>query len=348
MTLQSPGSVFHKNRDTAGPKSDNAPLFSVIIPTYNSAAYIAEAIESVLVQTYQNFEIVVVDDGSTDGTRAILVPCSDRITYLSQANRGPSAARNLGIQHSRGELIGFLDADDIWLPNKLERQLQFMVDHMDVALVFGDVELFNEHGTVTPTFLGQKAIASRLHGGEVIIKDAFRSLLRENFITTTTVTVRRSCLREVGGFDELLRSVEDRDLWLRIAGRCPIGCVPEIVGRKRVHGHNISSNGHLATQSLIRVLEKRAIDPSISGALNLALREQLAHLYFLLGYSHFDRQEYHEARQSFRWSLARKIEAKPIAYYLATLLGTPLVTWARRVKRQWRRTVFLRSSSGDR
>lgn len=110
-------------------------LVSVIIPTYNSAPYIVDAIGSVLAQTYQNLEIIVVDDGSNDNTREVLVRYRDKITCLYQENRGVSAARNRGMQHAQGEFIALLDADDIWLPTKLERQLRFMFEHMDVELV---------------------------------------------------------------------------------------------------------------------------------------------------------------------------------------------------------------------
>src|SRR5690348_15579178 len=110
-------------------------LVSVIIPAYNYARYIPGAVNSVLAQTYQNHEIVVVDDGSTDGTRQALGDSLDKISYIYQHNRGVSAARNVGIERSRGELIAFLDADDVWVPDKLDRQVRFLRDHPSIGMV---------------------------------------------------------------------------------------------------------------------------------------------------------------------------------------------------------------------
>src|SRR5438874_1624069 len=120
------------------------PLVSVVIPTYNSAHYIGEAVQSVLAQTYTNFEVIVVDDGSTDDTRERLESVAGRIRYLYQPNGGVSKARNRGIQEARGELIAFLDGDDEWLPEKLAKQLAYMRANPSSPLVHADVYQLHE------------------------------------------------------------------------------------------------------------------------------------------------------------------------------------------------------------
>lgn len=315
-------------------KSDPTSLVSVIVPTYNSAPYIVDAIESVLAQTYQNLEIIVIDDGSNDNARGVLVPYRDKITYLYQENRGVSAARNLGIGHAKGEYIAFLDADDIWLPGKLDRQMQFLEGNTNVALVFGDAELFDVNRTDIPC-PEQRMSKSRLEERETPKDDVFELLLYGNFITTSTVMLRRSCLERVGGFDESLRSVEDRDLWLRIADKFCIGYIQAVLCRKRLHGSNISSDAPLAAASRIKVLE-RAVRRrwKRDAELPSGVRTSLAVAYFSLGYSYFDRGDYQRARDNIRLSLRKKIQAKAIMYYVATIMGDPVVGWTRTVKQR--------------
>ena len=124
------------------------PLVSVIIPTYNNAAYLVESVESVLNQSYRNIELIVVDDGSTDNTQAVLAGFGDRLRYVRKANGGPSSARNLGIQMARGQLIAFQDADDLWLPEKLALQVAYFHLHPEVGVVFTGSLRFNENGVM--------------------------------------------------------------------------------------------------------------------------------------------------------------------------------------------------------
>ncbi len=321
--------------------SYNNLLVSVIIPTYNSAAYIAEAVESVLAQTYPNIEIIVVDDGSTDDTATVIAPYRSSVIYINQANRGVSAARNIGMRQARGQLIAFLDADDIWMPGKLERQVKFLARHKNVGLVFGDAELFDVKGTVTSSFLRRNESPMRLYTAEVVLEDTFKALLVYNFICTCTVVITRACMEQVGGFDESLQSVEDRDLWLRIAGCFSIGCIPELMSRKRVHGHNLSSDGLLALQSYIRVIEQARSKSSTSAKVDPTFTEAyLASLYLQLGYIYFDLGRHQEARQNFLVSLTKRISTKPLVYYVATFFGERIVMWARRLKQLSRQGVF--------
>ena len=192
-------------------KGKSAPLVSVIIPTYNRAAMVGKAIESVLTQDFTDFELIVVDDGSTDDTFRVLDQYGDRMAVLRQSNKGVSAARNRGIASARGELIAFIDSDDLWLPAKLTRQVAFFEDHPD-ALINQTEEIWIRNGRrVNP-----KKRHRKLSG------DIFIPSLELCLVSPSAVMMRKSLLDEVGHFDEALPACEDYDLWLRISYRYPV------------------------------------------------------------------------------------------------------------------------------
>src|SRR5581483_4688288 len=168
---------------------------SVVIPTYNCEQYITATIDSVLTQTCPPSEIIVVDDGSTDRTAEILKPYEGRIRYLYQKNRGEPAARNLGIRNSREELIACLDADDLWLPRKLELQMPYFDRHPDCALVYTDTSSFDESGVLNESLRVQ--FQQTFSSGNI-----FAQLFRETMFGSGTVVFRKACLEKVGWFDE--------------------------------------------------------------------------------------------------------------------------------------------------
>jgi glycosyltransferase involved in cell wall biosynthesis len=175
------------------------PLVSVIIPCYNGAAYLEEAIESALAQSYQAVEIIVVDDGSTDGSSAIAQKLPVR--YVWQENRGLTASRNLGIRESRGSYVVFLDADDRLKPEAIETGLRFLAQHPQCAMTVGDHLFVSEDGS--------HLADSRK---KCILKSHYEALLKSNFIEMiSSVLFRRSVLEEVGGFDTRLQVAEDYD-----------------------------------------------------------------------------------------------------------------------------------------
>lgn len=199
------------------------PLVSVIIPAYNSAAYTVETVESVLAQTYRNFEVIVVDDGSTDHTREALAPYADRIHYLYKSNGGACSARNEGIRHAKGEYIACLDCDDLWLPDKLEYSLPVLEQNPDMGFVFSLCYTIDSVGKIT---------------GEVHytfeLEQAYLGLLMQNFVMAPTVVMRRSCLEQVGLFDESIFIPADWDLWLRLAHRFRVGYVNRPLSKYRL------------------------------------------------------------------------------------------------------------------
>ena len=204
---------------------------SVVIPTFNRADFIREAVDSVLSQDFASLEVIVVDDGSTDATPTVMAAIDDqRLHYVGQANHGRSHARNAALRLARGRYIAFLDSDDLYLPGKLRRQVAFLDENPDFAMVYTAADCVDEFGAS----LGQTYEAT--HAGDLYPEVAF---FRPLTITLPTVMVRRSVLDVVGGFDECMHRFEDTDLWRRIAKRYPIGALPEPTCLIRSHEGNL-------------------------------------------------------------------------------------------------------------
>src|SRR5205823_7200138 len=199
------------------------PKFSVIIPTFNRATLVLEAVESVLAQTYGNFELIVVDDGSTDDTVERLRRIVDRrLSIVTISHGGVSTARNAGIAVASGALISFLDSDDLWLPHKLASEVDFLVRHPEVGVVFGDLEKYDGVQHVgsfmrTTDVFGKRLHSARTDGFVLRPREMYLCLLQEVPVKTPATTVRRDVLEAVGGFNELWTSSEDWELLLRLA-----------------------------------------------------------------------------------------------------------------------------------
>ncbi|GIV76498.1 MAG: hypothetical protein KatS3mg050_0892 [Litorilinea sp.] len=222
------------------------PTVSVIIPAYNQARYLGAAIRSVLEQSHQDFELIVVDDGSTDETASVCGQFDDaRIRYLYQDNAGLSAARNTGLHCCQGAYITFLDADDLFLPDKLRLLLDRMEADPALGLVAGQAIPIDEDGCQIGKVFDQAPPA-----------DASRWLLA-NPLHVGSVLLRREWQERVGFFDESLRSYEDWDYWLRLAlAGCPMGWVDQPVSLYRFHTRQMTRNGEQMTQATFAVLDK--------------------------------------------------------------------------------------------
>ncbi|MCI0493416.1 glycosyltransferase, partial [candidate division KSB1 bacterium] len=189
---------------------------SVIIPTYNRATVLEHAIESVLRQTYQNIELLIVDDGSTDHTRQVVEKYQSHVTYLSQLNKGPAAARNFGIQNSQGDLICFLDSDDRWVENKLKVQVDLILSDPDIKICYTD-EIWMRHGVR----VNQKHVHRKYSGW------IYQKCLPLCIISPSSVMIHREVFGRVGLFDESMTVCEDYDLWLRISRFYPVTFIPK-------------------------------------------------------------------------------------------------------------------------
>ncbi len=225
-------------------------LVSVIIPTYNRARFVVEAVESVLHQSFKDYEVIVVDDGSDDATPELLSPYINRIRYIAQPRQGPSAARNTGINESRGTYCAFLDSDDLWRPEKLERQVEFFATHPDFHICQTQELWLRNDREIKPRPKHRKE-----HGC------FFERAVGLCLISPSAVMMRRTLFDAVGLFDEMLSAAEDYDLWLRVTARYPVGLIDEELVIKR-GGHadqlSVKSIGILdryRIQALINILE---------------------------------------------------------------------------------------------
>ncbi|MGH7832308.1 MAG: glycosyltransferase family 2 protein [Candidatus Binatia bacterium] len=199
-----------------------SPLVSVVIPTWNRAEMVREAVDSVLSQNYQEFEIIVVDDGSDDGTRAQLERYGAAVRVISQSRAGPAAARNTGVHSSRGKYLAFLDSDDLWLPEKLEAQVEFLESSPQFRICQTE-EIWVRRGVrVNPKKRHRKPSG-----------DVFRASLALCLVSPSAAMMTRNLFDEMGGFDERLPVCEDYDLWLRIAARHQIALIDRFLVVKR-------------------------------------------------------------------------------------------------------------------
>jgi glycosyltransferase involved in cell wall biosynthesis len=226
-------------------KIENAPRVSVIIPTYNRARIIEEAVDSVLAQDYKDFELIIVDDGSTDNTSEVLAPYGNEASILFQENKGVSAARNRGIAEASGMLIAFLDSDDLWLPQKLSAQVEFF-NQKPEALICQTEEVWVRNGIrVNPGRRHKKP------SGMI-----FEPSLKLCLVSPSAVMIRRELLDRTGGFDETLPACEDYDLWLRISCRVPVYLIETPLIIKRGGHDDQLSKGTGLDKFRIKAIEK--------------------------------------------------------------------------------------------
>jgi len=288
--------------------TENTPLVSIIIATYNRARFIEETVESILKQTFGDFELIIISDGSTDNTTSIIASIDDqRIRYVEQPPSGrPAVPRNRGIQLSRGKYVAFCDDDDLWGAEKLAKQVAFMEQHPDIGLSFGYAENFGE-----TAFKGMLLYA-RKESDSIV---SFEKLLLGNKIATFTVLVRKRCLDAVGCFDENpeFKAIEDYDLWLRIALKYKIACVPEILGKYRVHPENISGNKVKERMKLLKIAEKFKKDGLVAQDL---LKKVESRIFWMIGNAMLG---YNDSQYR-KWLVNSFIAAKNMRTTLALLL----------------------------
>jgi glycosyltransferase involved in cell wall biosynthesis len=253
-------------------------LVSVVIPTYNRAGLVRQAVESALAQTHAGVQIIVVDDGSTDSTLAALEPLRNDITYVFQENRGRSAARNAGFALAKGEFLVFLDSDDLLPPQALENQLRFLRDHPAVDIMFGDASFLTDDGSLQP----MNSCSMKLKNADP--QSFLSALLEKNRFALHTALVRRAALDEAP-FDETLDALEDWDLWLRLALRGRVfRCHAECVAIYRRHAENTDI---VAPHRLVRasvIICTKVVAQDLDGALPPRMRQnfRLSHLDAIL------------------------------------------------------------------
>jgi len=285
---------------------------SVIIPTWNRAATIVDAVKSVLAQTYTHLEVIVVDSGSTDNTCELLKPFVDgkTVRLIKSEHWGAAAARNVGLAHAKGELIGFCDSDDMWLPKKLELQVALMERHPEIGLAYTDGMVVRGARIETPSYFSQRPP----HRGMV-----FHDLLEQNFIPNVSVVVKKRCLNEIGGFDERVSTSEDYALWLRFCHRFQVGYVNEVLVKVHRHDENLTRDDGLVFQNHLKTLDAVRND-SVVEIPGSVLRRAYANTYRKMGYHFLLRKQFSLAKKVLRKSWAKDPLSLLTYRYLGALM----------------------------
>lgn len=234
------------------------PLVSVIVPVYNGERYIVEALASLQAQTYITMQVIVVNDGSTDRSESLILGSSLDLEYVSQPNGGIASAYNRGIAQACGDFISFLEHDDVWLPEKLEREIGLLLTRPALGMVYSRYYIADSNGDY------EQSNASTLE----LLDDCFEQLLGQTLSGSTilpfsSATIRSALLRQIGPLDSSLAISVDYDTWLKIAYFSQIGFIAEPSLLYRQHGSNASRNGLRAVEDDLKILERWAAKPDV-------------------------------------------------------------------------------------
>jgi len=332
--MDSPASQGRVALETSASQA-RSPSVSVIIPAYNTAQYIGETLDSVFGQTYTDFEVLVINDGSpdTEALEAVLRPYLERIVYLKQENRGPAAARNLGIQQARGEYIAFLDSDDCWLREYLACQMSMFDVTPAPDIVSADTELFGDSPLAGKSFW--ELYPPR---GPATLKSL---LTRDCAIMPSCTVARRSVLFRAGLFDEDISGAEDLDLWLRaVHSGARLVLQRHVLGRRRLHGGALTAAPLRIQAEAVRVLDKLERTLQLAPDVLSALQQRRTHTEALValeeGKRFLETGEFDRARGSLLQASAYFRTPKLWLVLLALRVAPGLVTLGVRVRRRWR------------
>jgi len=304
------------------------PRVSVVIPCYNAADTLGEALDSVLSQSFDDLEVIVVDDGSDDDPRAVVEARSDpRVRHHRIPRSGaPSRPRNVGVADARGDVVFFCDADDVMLPGKIAKQMTVLDARPLVGMVFTDFEVIDASGNVVrPSFLARfrtlrwVAEGGTREGGGYDPGRMLRGLHRANFVGMSGVAIRRSVLRDAGGFDESLDSSEDFDLWLRVAAVTQCLHLDEPLHRYRVHRNGLmqeSSARHPLARIVVLERERnRVADPGSRRDLG----QRIGSNHFSAGWAFSNQYRFPEARAHYRHAFRHQRSWRSLKALVTTL-----------------------------
>lgn len=314
---------------------------SVIIGTYNHGRYIASCIESVLAQTYGECEIIIIDDGSTDNTAEVVKPYQDRVNYRHQQNQGRGASRNAGIRMASHEWIAFLDADDLWEPTKIEKQVAAIVAHPDIDLIVTNACWFDNDRVVKADYFKTMRLFHQQkierHGTLGIFTEPLYPLfIDENFVNLSSVMVRKKSLYDEGLFDATLPRAQDRDLWLRLSRRSKFAFIDEILTRSRVHSLGDGLTTIVPAISRVQLFEKAlAFGSDWEKKYELRLRHRVGHCHYDLAHFHFYREnDLKKARLEFEKAMSFGFTNINVRlHYVATFFPVGLITAMRKLVR---------------
>jgi glycosyltransferase involved in cell wall biosynthesis len=301
------------------------PKVSIILPVYNSAQFVEEALESIRQQTYRDYEVIVVDDGSQDQTGEIVKQHKGKLRYIYQDHGGPAQARNRGIRESTGKYIAFLDSDDLWLPSKLEKQVDMMDRNPELSMVITENLCFNEQGVFMP-WMGKR---EKLMEGDIA-----KNIFVHSWVGTPTVMVKREVFDRVGLFEEQLQLAEDDNMWVRIAANFKVGLLDEVLVKVRDHSSRTILDREKMFESVrvnIELLSHKyaGVGERIKNVIPL----KYSQLYFQVGYYSFENQNYVEARTAFRQGIkSYRWYWKNYVYFLLSCLPKKLVQKLKNIK----------------
>lgn len=305
------------------------PLVSVVLPAYNVASHVGEAIRSVLAQGYPNLELIVVDDGSKDDTAAVVARDFPQVRLFRKENGGAATARNRGMREARGEYVAFLDSDDVWLPGKLNAQMAYLLAHPEVGMVCSgfshwvadDDGVFPDPALQNPPAPQNGAIDADCSGW------VYHKLLLRNFVWTSTVVMRRSLIEKIGEFDEALRLGQDYDYFLKAARETEIHRLSGAMALYRHHRGSATARGtdaNYGAQVLGRAVAKWGLSsPNGESITDGAFRERISKIHFMCAYGHYQRGNVRTALREFlACARIRPLQVKPWAYIALSALST--------------------------
>lgn len=260
-------------------KSAEKPVCTIVTPTHNCLDFLPKMLETVYAQNVDEIEMIIVNDNSSDGTEAYLAECArkdTRLTVLNTEGIGPGRARNLAISEATTDLIAFLDADDLWRPGNLRKQLDFHASNPDVVLSFTDYEQFNpEIGKMGRCFdLNGNWFLNEGQTGFELLPDAESVILRNNIVATSCVIAKREALQNAKGFATDLRSATDWDMWLKIAGMGPVGFTPEVgMDYFLMRPGSMTKNRNARLEAIAQIISRYAdrTEPEIAAAYKQAV-----------------------------------------------------------------------------
>lgn len=307
------------------------PRVSVLVPTFNCAQFLGRALGSALAQTYTDHEVIVVDDGSTDETWDVVAQFASQVRYFYQANRGPTPARNLALSQASGELIAYLDADDLWVPNKLEVQVAFLDRHKDCGFVHSDVTIID----VTDRVIRQRSNQETRR--QVPQGYCTLDLLRWNHIELSSVVARRECLERTGGFDQRVQGAADYLQWILVAmDGMAVGYIDEALAMFRWRRGSLQSNRRRVLEELVMMfnilLKEEALALRLGQEATDIVRARLYTLQHELAYLDRTEGRTDDARRRVislirDWPLQADLYVQLVKACVPPALATRLKTW---------------------
>ena len=310
------------------------PLVSVIIPAYNVEKVIVDALDSVYAQTYRPIEVIVIDDGSTDNTSEIINNYKESICkaggdidliYICQENSGPSRARNTGINAAKGEYIAFLDADDLWAGDKLDKQMQLFKREQRIDVIFCNVETTKSKNGKVDSFVmfERNKLNKDFFGHDYIVLNPFEKLLKTNFMLTPAVIAKKTCFKNGFFFNEKRRHAEDWELWLKMSLYYKFGYINDVCVYVKDDDDGLCSETEEMIKSSIDVIEKfigENMSQIVSCVSKEALSAYLKEIYKWAGYSLMVKGNSAQARILLKKSMREVFDFKTLVYFLRSFI----------------------------